>query len=62
MLLSIAALPATRCKSLVHCHRILGRVDKVCDPEPGRRDEDEAEIARGGLVVSGREAPAVLEL
>jgi hypothetical protein len=43
-------------------HQILGRVDKVSDPEPCRRDEDEAEIACRGLVISGREAPAVLEL
>jgi serralysin len=31
---------------------ILGRVDKVSDPQPDRRDENEAEEAIGGFVVS----------
>ena len=30
----------------------LGRVDKVSDPQPDRRDENEAEEAIGGFVVS----------
>ena len=34
----------------------LGRVDKVSDPEADGCEIDEAEIAFGGFVISGRQA------
>ena len=40
----------------------LGRVDKTSGPEADASDVDEAEEARGCLVVAGRDAAAVLEL
>lgn len=40
----------------------LGRVDKVSDPQSQGDDVDEAEVACGGFVVSGCQAPRVLEL
>jgi hypothetical protein len=40
----------------------LGSVDEVPDPESGGSDKDEAEVAVGGLVVSGGQSAAVLEL
>jgi hypothetical protein len=40
----------------------LGSVDEVPDPESGGSDKDEAEVAVGGLVVSGGQSATVLEL
>ena len=40
----------------------LGGVDKVPDPEADGCDEDEAEEAVGGLVVSGCQSSAVFQL
>jgi hypothetical protein len=40
--------------------RPLGSVDEVPDPKSDGSDEDEAEVAFGGLVVSGGESAAVL--
>ena len=40
----------------------LGPVDEVPDPYSGGGDEDEADVAVGGLVVSGGQSAAVLEL
>ena len=40
----------------------LGSVDEVPDPQSGGGDEDEADVAVGGLVVSGGQSSAVLEL
>ena len=42
--------------------RELGGVDKVPDPETDGCDEDEAEEAVGGLVVSGCQSSAVFQL
>ena len=39
----------------------LGSVDEVPDPEPSGGDEDEADVAVGGLVVSGGQSAAVFE-
>lgn len=38
------------------CVHLLGRVDKVSDPEADGYEIDEAEIAFGGFVISGRQA------
>lgn len=54
-----AAIPAT---AELSTQATLGRVDKVHGPQACRDDVDEAEIARGGLVVSGRQSAGVLEL
>ena len=40
----------------------LGGVDKVPDPQSDGCDEDEAEEAVGGLVVSGGQSSALFEL
>jgi hypothetical protein len=40
----------------------LGPVDEVPDPQSGGGDEDEAKIAVGGLIVTGGEPAAVLQL
>ena len=40
----------------------LGSVDKMPDPQTGGCDKDEGDIAVGGLVVSGGQSAAVLEL
>ena len=40
----------------------LGGVDKVSDPQSDGCDDDEAEEAVGGLVVSGSQSSAVFEL
>jgi hypothetical protein len=50
------------CKELKVRLRKLGPVDEVPHPQPDGGDEDEAEIAVGGLVVSGGQSAAVLEL
>ena len=42
-------------------HDRLGGVDKVPDPQSDGCDEDEAEEAVGGLVVSGRQSSALFE-
>ena len=42
--------------------KFLGPVDKCAHPNPDGGDMDEAEIAGGGFVVSGREPSGVLEL
>jgi hypothetical protein len=47
---------------LAHGHGGLGGVDEVPDPQSYGCDEDEAEEAVGGLVISGGESAAVLEL
>ena len=41
---------------------MLGPVDEVPDPQTCGCDEDETEVAVGGLVVSGSQSAAVLEL
>ena len=41
---------------------MLGGVDKVSDPQSDGCDEDEAEEAVGGFVVSGRQSSALFEL
>jgi hypothetical protein len=40
----------------------ISRVDKMPDPQSDVFDEDEAEEAGGGLVLSGRQSSAVFEL
>jgi hypothetical protein len=40
----------------------LGRVDKLSDPQSDGCNEDEAEKAIGGLVVSRRQPPTVFQL
>lgn len=40
----------------------LGPIDEVPYPQSGGGDEDEAEVAIGGLVVPGRQSAAVPEL
>lgn len=40
----------------------LGPIDEVPYPQSGEGDEDEAEVAIGGLVVPGRQSAAVPEL
>jgi len=47
--------------ALQSSERRLGPVDEVTDPQSGRCDKDEAEVAVGGLVVSCGQSAAVLE-
>ncbi len=58
---SISILPST--DVLMDATPIrLGHVDEVPCPQPYGSDKNEADIAVGGLVVSGGQSAAVLEL